>query len=124
MSNTTTAMLKSLQAQRPSVVVDNLQAQIGGGAAAIPLRDGAHRFLFVKNPGDSAVLPSLAGHEAMSGQIIVINDGTNAMAVWSWPGDTLNGTLNSSLAIASGACGIFIKVDTGSLLDWRGTVLS
>jgi hypothetical protein len=87
MSNTTTAMLKSLQAQRPSVVVDNLQAQIGGGAAAISLRDGAHRFLFVKNPGDSAVLPSLAGHEAMSGgQIIVINDGANAMSVFAWPG--------------------------------------
>ena len=124
MSNTTTAMLKSLQAQRPSVVVDNLQAQIGGGQQAIPLRDGAHRFLFVRNPGDSAVLPSLLGKEAMSSSIIVINDGSNSMSVYAWPGDTLNGTLNGSLSIASGACGIFIKVDTGSLLDWRGVALT
>jgi hypothetical protein len=70
------------------------------------------------------VLPSLAGHEAMTGSVIVSNDGTNAVSVFCWPGDTLNGTLNASLSIASGACGIFIKVDTGSLLDWRGAVLS
>jgi hypothetical protein len=36
----------------------------------------------------------------------------------------LNSTLNGSLSIASGACGIFIKVDTGALLDWRGAVIS
>jgi hypothetical protein len=117
-------MLKALQCQRPSVVVDGLQAQIGGGQAAISLRDGAHRFLYVKNPGDSAVLPGLTAKEAMTGSVIVINDGTNAMSVFCWPGDTLNGVANASLSIASGACGIFVKVDTGSLLDWRGTVLS
>jgi hypothetical protein len=117
-------MLKALQCQRPSVVVDGLQATIGGGQQAVPLRDGCHRFLYVRSSGDSAVLPSLAGHEAMTGSIIVINDGVNAMSVYSWPGDTLNGVLNASLSIASGACDIFVKVDTGSLLDWRGTVLS
>jgi hypothetical protein len=115
-------MLKALQGPWPSLV-NNLQAQIGGGQAAIPLRDFGHRFVFVRNAGDSAVLPSLAGHEAMQGMVIVINDGTNAMSVYCWPNDTLNGTLNGSLSIASGACGIFIKVDTRSLLDWRGTVL-
>jgi hypothetical protein len=124
MSNTTTAMLKSLQAQRPSVVIDNLQAQIGGGQAAISLRDGAHRFLFVKNVGDSAVLPSLAGHEAMSGQIIVINDGTNAMSVWCWPGDTLGGVLNGSLSVPAGSVGILLKVDNGVVQDWRAAILS
>jgi hypothetical protein len=117
-------MLKALQCQRPSVVADNLQATIGGGQAAIPLRDGAHRFLFVKNPGDSAVLPSLAGHEAMTGQIVVINDGVNAMSVFCWPGDSLNGVTNASLSIPAGSVGILLKVDTGSLLDWRGAVIS
>jgi hypothetical protein len=125
MSLATQAMLRALQCQRPSVVVDNLQATVGGGQAAVPLRDGAHRFVFVKNPGNSAVLPWLAGHEAMTGQIVVINDAAaNAMSVFAWPGDTLNGTLNGSLSIASGACGIFIKVDTGALLDWQGAVIS
>jgi hypothetical protein len=125
MSLTTTAMLKALQCQRPSVVIDNLQAQIGGTQNAISLRDGAHRFVFVKNAGDSAVLPSLLWKEAMTGSIIVVNDGTNAMSVFCWPGDTLNGTLNASLSIAAGACGIFIKVDLiGAPLDWRGAVLA
>jgi hypothetical protein len=124
MSNTTAAMLKSLQCQRPSVVVDGLQAQIGGGQAAISLRDGAHRFLYVKNPGDSAVLPSLAGHEAMTGSVIVINDGTNAMSVYSWPGDTLNGTLNGSLSVPAGSVGILLKVDNGVTQDWRGVALA
>jgi hypothetical protein len=117
-------MLKALQCQRPSVVVDGLQAQVGGGQAAISLRDGAHRFLYVKNPGDSAVLPGLLAKEAMTGSIIVINDGVNAMSVYSWPGDTLNGTLNASLSVPAGSVGIFIKVDTGALLDWRGAVIS
>jgi hypothetical protein len=117
-------MMKALQAQRPTTVADNLQAQIGGGQAAIPLRDSGHRLVFVRNNGDSYVLPSLAGHEAMVPQIFVINDGVNSLSVWCWPGDTLNGTLNSSLSVPAGSVGIFIKVDTGSLLDWRGTVLS
>ena len=124
MSLATQAMLRALQCQRPSVVADNLQATIGGGQAAIALRDGAHRFLFVKNVGDSAVLPSLAGHEAMTGHIIVINDGTNAMSVWCWPGDTLNGVTNASLSVPAGSVGILLKVDTGALLDWRGAVIS
>jgi hypothetical protein len=54
----------------------------------------------------------------------VINDGVNAMSVFCWPNDTLNGTLNGSLSIASGACGIFIKVDNGVTQDWRAGVIS
>jgi hypothetical protein len=124
MSLATQAMLRALQAQRPSVVIDNLQATIGGGAAAIPLRDGAHRFLFVKNPGDSAVLPSLAMHEAMTNQIVIINDGVNAMSVWPWPGDSLNGTTNAPLSVPAGSVAVILKSDTGSALDWRAGVIS
>ena len=54
----------------------------------------------------------------------MINDGTNAMSVFCWPGDTLNGTLNGSLSIANGACGIFVKVDNGVTQDWRAGVIS
>jgi hypothetical protein len=82
------------------------------------------RFVFVKNPGDSAVLPSLAGHEALVGMVIVVNDGTNAMSVWCWPGDTLNGVTNGSISVPAGSVGIFLKVDTGVIQDWRGVSLS
>jgi hypothetical protein len=116
-------MLKALQGPWPSLV-NNLQAQIGGGQAAIPLRDFGHRFVFVRNPGDSAVLPSLAGHEAMQGMVIVINDGVNSMSVYCWPGDTLNGTLNASLSIPAGSVGILLKVDNGVVQDWRGVALA
>jgi hypothetical protein len=58
------------------------------------------------------------------GSVVVINDGVNAMAVFARPNDTLNGTVNGSLSIASGACGIFIKVDNGLIQDWQGAVLS
>jgi hypothetical protein len=68
--------------------------------------------------------PWLAGHKAPTREVVRINDGVNAMVVVPWVGDSLNGVVNGSLSIASGACGIFIKVDTGWLLDWRGTVLS
>jgi hypothetical protein len=124
MSLATQAMLKALQAQRPSVVADNLQATIGGGAAAIPLRDGAHRFLFVKNPGDSAVLPSLAMHEAMTSMLFVLNDGASSLSLWPWPGDSLNGAVNTPLSVPSGSVAIILKSDTGSALDWRAGIIS
>ena len=54
----------------------------------------------------------------------VVNDGVNALSVYCAVGDTLNGTLNGSLSIASGACGIFIKVDNGVTQDWRAGVIS
>jgi hypothetical protein len=116
-------MLKALQGPWPSLV-NNLQAQVGGGQAAISLRDFAHRFVFVKNAGDSAVLPSLAGHEAMVGMIIVINDGVNAMSVFPWVGDSLNGVTNASLSVPAGSVGVLLKVDNGVVQDWRGAVLS
>jgi hypothetical protein len=47
MSLATTAMLLALQGQRPSIVIDTLTASPGGGQNAIPLRGGAHRFVFV-----------------------------------------------------------------------------
>ena len=62
--------------------------------------------------------------EASTREVVVINDGTNAMSVFCWPGDTLNGTLNGSLSIANGACGIFVKVDNGVTQDWRAGVIS
>jgi hypothetical protein len=104
--------------------VDNLQATVGGGQAAIPLHDRAHRFLFVKNPGDSCVLPSLAGHEAMTNQIVVLNDGTNTMTVWPWPGDSLNGTTNASLSVPAGSVAVLLKSDNGVTQDWRAGAIS
>jgi hypothetical protein len=88
------------------------------------LRDGAHRFLYVKNPGDSAVLPWLARHEAMTGHIVVINDGVDSMSVVPWVGDSLNGVTNGSLSVPAESVGILLKIDNGVLQDWRGAVLT
>jgi hypothetical protein len=88
------------------------------------LRDGAHRFLYVRSIGDSCVLPSLAAHDAMTGHIIVINDGVNALAVWCWPGDTLNGTPNTSLSVPAGSVAVLLKVDNGVVQDWRSGIIS
>jgi hypothetical protein len=120
----TTALLKSLQAQRPTSIADGLQATVGGGQGAISLRDACHRFLYVKNVGDSCVLPSLAMHEAMVPLVFVVNDGTNALNVFPWPGDSLNGVTNSPLSVPAGSVAIAIKVDTGLVLDWRAGVIS
>jgi len=49
-------------------------------------------------------------------------DQRNVGVLLAW--DTLNGALNGSLSIASGACGIFIKVDNGVTQDWRAAVIS
>jgi hypothetical protein len=54
----------------------------------------------------------------------VINDGTNAMSVYSWPNDTLNGTLNGSISVPAGSVGILLKVDDGLHQDWRAGVIS
>jgi hypothetical protein len=117
-------MLLALQCQRPSTVIDNLTATAGGGQNAIPLRGGGHRFVFVRNAGDSAVLPSLAGHEAFAREVVVINDGANALAVFPWPGDKLGGVTNASQSVPAGNVGIFLKVDNGVTQDWRGAVIS
>jgi hypothetical protein len=55
--------------------------------------------------------------EASTREVVVINDGTNAMSVFCWPGDTLNGVTNGSLSVPAGSVGILLKVDTGALLD-------
>jgi hypothetical protein len=70
------------------------------------------------------VLPSLAGHEAFAREVVVINDGANALAVFPWPGDKLGGVLNASLNVPSGSVAVFLKIDTGSAQDWRSAIIS
>ena len=54
----------------------------------------------------------------------MINDGTNAMSVFCWPGDTLNGALNGSISIAAGSVAVLLKVDNGVTQDRRAAVIS
>ena len=70
------------------------------------------------------MLPWLVGYEAMTHQVIVINDGTNALAVFLWPGDSLNGIPNASQSVPAGSVGLLLKIDDGVTQGWRGTVLS
>ena len=62
--------------------------------------------------------------EASTREVVVINDGANAMSVWCWPGDTLNGVTNGSLSIPAGSVGILLKADNGVVQDWRAAVIS
>jgi hypothetical protein len=116
-------MLRALQCQVPSVIIDNLTASPSGTQNAISLHGAGHRFVFAA-PGASCVLPSLSGHEATSRMMFVINDAPNSLAVFPWPGDSLNGTLNGSLSVPIGTVAILLKIDTGALLDWRGAILT
>ena len=62
--------------------------------------------------------------EAPTREVVVINDGTNAMSVFCWPGDTLNGALNGSISIAAGSVAVLLKVDNGVTQDRRAAVIS
>jgi hypothetical protein len=70
------------------------------------------------------VLPWLLGHDAIGTRdVIVINDGTNAMSVVPWVGDSLNGVVNGSLSVPSGAVAVIIKVE-GAAPDWRAGIIT
>jgi len=122
MTATTTAMMLAAQGPWPTVTIDNLTAFAGGGQTAPCMRGQVHRFVRVLSTGDSACLPSLAQRDESARMIWVVNDSSNSMNVFAFVGDTMNGSLNGSLAVAAGAVGMFLKVD--ATLDWRGHVLT
>jgi hypothetical protein len=57
-------------------------------------------------------------------EVVVINDGTNAMSVVPWVGDSLNDVTNGSLSVPAGSIAVLIKVDIGVVQDWRRAVIS
>jgi hypothetical protein len=61
----------------------------------------------------------------------VVNDSANAVKVFPFVGESLNGTANNSLSIPSGQSGVFIRVPPqiakggggGGTIDWRSAVI-
>jgi len=123
MSTTNAALLAALIAPWPLAVNDGLTATAAGGQSlGWPLVGGANRVIIAANAGDSLVLPSLSGEAEGGGMVFVVNDAANAVSVYCGLGDTLNGTLNSSLSVASGGFGIFVKVAAN--FDWRAAAFT
>lgn len=118
MSTTNLALLTALATPPPTIVNDALVAFAGGTQmGATPLRSQINRVTGATAANASCVLPSLNDGDEGAGLVFVINDATNAIAVFCSPGDTMNSVANGSVAIAAGGFGIFLKV--ASLFDWR-----
>jgi hypothetical protein len=56
--------------------------------------------------------------------IFVLNDGASSLSLWPWPGDSLNGAVNTPLSVPSGSAAVVIKVENGVVQDWRAGVIS
>lgn len=74
----------------------------------------------------SFVLPSLLTEEATQKPYWMVNDTAGAIVVYCAAGETMNGSSNANLSIASGDSAIFVPVHetaTGSN-DWRSSVIA
>ena len=76
----------------------------------------------------SFILPSILSGEATR-PITLVNDTAVAVGVFPAVGEKINGTLNTSIAVAAGASVILYPVlnsvlNYPSTLDWRGAVIT
>lgn len=71
------------------------------------------------------ILPSILSGEA-PGIVWVLNDGPNAIKVYTAAGENHNGGSNAFLSIAAGAAAVFMPVfnSKGGTIDWRSAVLT
>lgn len=81
-------------------VGNGLTAYAGGGQTnATPMNTEIARFTTVATAGDSARLPG----GLLGMRITIINDGANAMDLFPYPGQYINGTQDASYSIPAGA---------------------
>lgn len=69
----------------------------------------------------SMILRSILSNDCPD-MCFVINDSAQAIKVFAFAGENVNGSLNASLTIAAGAFGLFSRIK--STLDWRAAAIS
>jgi len=95
---------------------DGMSAKVGGGQSGATVCSALiSKFNNVASPGDSAVLPP-----AQSGMCYeVINAGASSMNVFASSGQTMNASLNGSVAVPAGKTGVFNCVTPGT---WNSVI--
>ena len=138
-SNTNNGIMAALSKHSsfPVSLLDNLfigSGQTAQATAQVVLRSGANRITSSVSSG-ACLLPSMANLDEGNALIFVINDSANAVAVFCDPGETMNGSSNGSLSIASGGFGVFMFRPDNSMLpqqsilahaaaDWRAAAFT
>src|ERR1700733_871700 len=108
MTSTVNAVLQALGKPIMAIVNDSVVANSSTTqAGATPLRSAVNRV--VKGGSNfSCVLPNMITEEAAD-MVFVVNVSGSTILVYCALGDTMNGSTNGSLSIATGGFGMFLQ---------------
>lgn len=124
MSTTNDAILYAISTVFRFGHIDEVVTGSASQAGAAPLLSAISRVK--KSVANGGLVLKSVGTQDAPPIAIVINDSPNTVNVYCASGEHCNGTSNSSLAVASGATGVFFPVPNakGGTIDWRGAVIS
>lgn len=115
---------------------DEINLFAGAGttqAAGVPVKGMLHRIVACSVASASLTMKSVLSNDAPS-FVWLINDSPNTVAVFSFPGDHMNGTLNGNQTIATLTAALFMSIPVlvrrkggasgGGTTDWRAATLA
>jgi hypothetical protein len=121
MSTTTGAILGHVGRFNGWMSVENeVPGPASAQATAVPIRGNFMRCTQSILNG-SFILKSIATRDAPN-LVLVVNDSPNAVLVYAFVGDNMNGSANGSLSVAAGSFAFFCRVDSTG--DWRSAAIS
>lgn len=120
MSTTNTAIIGHLGRLGWSLDDDKSAGSASSQSGANAITGNLSRITVAAANG-SMILRSILSRDAPN-LCFVVNDSANAIVVYPFAGENVNGALNTALTIAAGAFAIFSRVQAAN--DWRAAVVS